>query len=71
MLEGPPHPALVLFFLGGGLIATAFAAVFLYVGTHPGPEARHGQPEAMLLGILLLTAGIWFLEKGVRTWRAE
>ena len=65
----PPHPASVLFFIGGGLFTTAFAAVFLYIGTHPGPESRHGQPEAMLLGILLLTAGLAALAKGVRTWR--
>ena len=73
-LEAPtplPHPALVLFFVGGGLITTGFAAVFLYVGTHPGPESRHGQPEAMLLGILLLAAGVWALQKGVRVWRAR
>ena len=70
-LTPPPHPALVLLFIGGGLITTAFAAVFLYVGTHPAPESRHGQPEAMLLGILLLAAGVWALEKGVRAWRAR
>jgi hypothetical protein len=69
--KAPPHPALVLFFIGGGLLAMAVGAAFLYVGTHPGAESRHGQPEAFALGILVAAVGLGLLARGVAILRAR
>jgi len=66
-----PHPALVLFFIGGGLISSAVGAALLYVGAHPDPGSRHGQPEAFALGILLMLLGLGALARGVATLRAR
>jgi len=69
--KAPPHPALILFFVGGGLLTAAVGAAFLYVGTHAGAESRHGQPEAFALGIVLALVGVGLLARGVATLRAR
>ena len=60
-----PHPALLLFLFANGTAVTIVGAVLFYVGAHPGAGSRHGQPEAFVLGVLLLLLGMGLLAKGI------
>jgi hypothetical protein len=62
---GRPHPALLLFLFANGALATIAGAALLYIGTHPPVGSRHGQPEAFLLGIVLLLVGGGLVAKGI------
>jgi len=62
---GRPHPALLLFFFANGALTTIAGAALLYIGTHPPVGSRHGQPEAFLLGMVLLLVGGGLIAKGI------
>ena len=66
-----PHPALLLFFFANGAVATIAGGALLYIGTHPSVGSRHGQPEAFLLGVLLLLVGGGLIAKGIAMVRAR
>ncbi len=68
---GRPHPALLLVFFANGALATIAGAALLYIGTHPSVGSRHGQPEAFLLGIVLLLVGGGLIAKGIAIVRAR
>ncbi len=55
------HPALIAFYLVGGLVLAFFGALLLYAGSHPPPEARHGAVVENILGFIVAPAGGRFI----------
>ncbi len=62
------HPALIAFYLVGGLVLAFFGALLLYAGSHPPPEARHGAVVENILGFIVAPAGVLAVVAGTAMW---
>ncbi len=63
------HPALIAFYLVGGLLLTLLGALLLYAGSRPPAGARHGAVVGNILGFIVGPSGVLAVIAATAMWR--